>query len=208
MSVTLRQHQPSLQSLRDSLIHEDRGATGAFKDALGDAVHYWRNHYAPLHFRNVAFNRYPNYARAKYARNKPHGPGTVGSGQASVRQVVDKLGRSWYSDKEARQVRAGMAVDNSPMVFSGLTREGIVNGAFRVRGSSKAVRGSWNDGRINWRALSARGGQLRHYLLTVNANEWAYLEKFIEKTFFRFLEDYVRKGRRLPPFTDLPIHGK
>jgi hypothetical protein len=210
MSIRLVPHVRSLQALRERLLGSKRGVGSAFKLALGEAVHYWQMHYADLHFREGTLNRYGSGAYyAKYAGRRQHGAGQVGSqGRASVNRIIEALGRSYYSSKEAKQVNRGLPVNNSPLVFTGLTREGITGRDFTTRGTSKKVRGSWNDQRINYRGLHARGGIGREFLLRVNNQEWEFLSGYIETMFNRYLAEYVNQDRPLPSLSDLPIFTK
>lgn len=197
-----------VDELRDQLVGDTRGAAGAFKLALGEAIHYWRINFAPLHFQTGAAQRY-NQAGVhwdiRYNRKKPHGGGTVGSGQRTVDDLIAALGTSIYSVKMARQYMAGFPVDNRPMVYSGNTERGILKGPFRVSGTSKVVRGRWSSPIIQWRAFSAHGGIMRRRMLTVSEPEWRHLSKLIEHTYYPHYLAMVQKRQRLPKLSDLPI---
>ena len=172
-----------------------RGVKKAIKAAMFAAVRYWHATYAKLHFTKAAHFRYPEAAYgAKYASNKPHGFGVVGSeGQWRVVEFIgsriglkDKSARLWYTEKEARQYKQGYPQDPSPLVFSGRTRAGVLNpSAFKVRGTSKAVRGSFTAQGINWWGLSKRyagmrGMSLGEGLVYANPQEIGALRTRIE----------------------------
>jgi len=214
----------SLQELRDALVGTRRGASGAFKLALAEVIYAWRRLFAKFHFTRQAYYRYPGHAyKGVYAQRSRHGWGVVGSeGRGSVMEFIgwraahrNRARCMYYTEKEARQWRDGWTVNPAPLVYSGRTRAGILHGQFRVRGTSKMLRGSWNDNRINWRALtrtlSFQGFAVEHTLgqglVFTNPQEKRMLLELLEHEYFPEYLDYINSDRALPALSALPIIG-
>lgn len=169
-----------------------RGQTAAFKHALGEAVFYWRKQLAPKHFTDIAHSIY-GHPKSGYghteARNSKNGI-TYTSGPFTLNPP--------YMIKESMQAHTGRTPQTLPMVFSGKTRAGILKGALTVRGSANRVRGSWNDSRINWAALSARGKELGRHLMFTPPSEQ---KKILSRVDNEYLPRYIGmldRGQKLP----------
>lgn len=210
-TFTAKFAREDVRNLRERLLGNKRGVSTAFKLAIAEGIWYWKLHFAPMKFGSPGFTRrrYGGmHPRAGYNIQKPHGEGVRGSqGKAVVEKFRQATGRTTFSAKELRQFHAGHPVDKSTMVYSGLTRAGVLGSGFRTRGSSTTMRGSWNDGRINYFALNARGGELRQYLLYATDQEWRVIASVIEKAFEHYLA-VSERGEDLPSLDDLPIVAK
>lgn len=198
--------------LKEMLTGETRGSTGAFKCALGEAVHFWRNNFARLHFEEGAYSRYAGVqTRAKYSDMRPLDPNNVNGTQNRKYEVImrQRTGLTMASNKMRKQFWKKMRMDNRPMVFSGMTRHGILEGKFTARGTANAVRGSWDDGRINWWGLSRTNWGERYSLgqaLTyATPQEIGVLAERIQNDFFPYYLNMVQTKQKLPPLTALPL---
>lgn len=217
--MRLQPVQRSMGELREHLLSEKTGPVGAFKLALGEAVHYWQLTYLPLHFREGAnFRRYVGAGyTTKYSIKAERSKMVGGKGKKSLQDFEKATGISVYSIKMLKQFQQGKPIDNSPGVFSGATKQGMVNPAnFKVKGTSKEMRGSWNSVLINWQALSAGrgslgGGKLADYILYVTGPEWAKLASLIERKYWPYYCKLAGQGggaKSLPSLSELPILAK
>lgn len=202
----------NLSDLREMLVGDARGLRTAFKCALGEAVHFWRNTFARYHFEEDAYSRYSGVqTRAKYSNMRPVDPNQVNGTQNRKFEVIFKqrTGLSWASHKMRKQFWKKMKMDNRPMVFTGNTRKGILEGKFTVRGTANAVRGSWSDARISWYGLSRTNWGERFTLgdgLTyANNAEIEELYKQITNRFFPYYLNMVNSKQKLPPLSALPM---
>lgn len=180
-----RVDQTSIGNLRRELVGDgsDRhgGLSGKFKAAVRAILHYWRAHYAPLHFTEAARPRY-NYPIAEYE----------GEHRLSVAgKTITVRGQTLtppYSRKQYKQARNRLPVlgqfrHELPLVFSGNTKRGILQGPFRTEGASaKIIRGRWSGGGICW-AWLAKAQILGYGVGKINEQEAAYMVNLIRRTF-------------------------
>lgn len=204
----------SIQDLRDMLLSDTRGMRGAFKLAMGEAVHYWRRTYAKEHFEDTAYNRYPGmHVRARYSFMRPVDPDATNGTQNRKWEVIFQQRTSLReaSLKMRKQFwhKPGLRMDNRPMVFTGETRRGILTGKFTTRGTSKSVRGSWDDSRINWYGLSrgtwsSPSTSLGDALTFANADEFSDLASRIADDYFPVYAAMANARAGLPQLSALP----
>lgn len=178
-----------IQKRKNSL---KRGQTKAFKLALGETVHWWRENIAPKHFKPIAHKAY-GHPKSKYSQSEAKSS-TSGVTLTDHGFTLTPP----YSLKEAMQARTGNEPQNLPLVFTGRTRAGILSGQFTVKGSAKRVRGSWNSHKIKWHALSANDKKLARKLIFTPQSEQQKMLSLLDNT---FLPQYIQKlerGEELP----------
>ncbi len=186
-----------LADLREQLVGKRRGAATAFKLALAEGVHFWKKEFGPRHFTGTAYSRY-GVTPAGYLRE-------ARASRAGLTLTYGDITLTPpYSYKELKQARRGSTPDRNPIVFTGLTRAGILQGAFKVRGTSRAVRGSWSDYRINWQALSANGGTLRRSLVAASSSEIDKIRDRVQRIFFPHYLAMVNNKQTLPSISETP----
>lgn len=213
ISMTAKWEVRSLQDLRDMLLSDTRGMVGAFKLSMGEAVHYWRRTYAKEHFEETAYSRYPGQAvRARYANMRPVDPNSTNGTVNRKWEVIfqQRTGLIQASLKMRKQFWKGMKMDNRPMVFTGKTRRGILTGKFTVKGTSKSVRGSWDDQDINWYGLSrgtwsSPSRSLGDTLVYANQQEFDDLTARIANDYFPFYAALATSRSGMPSLADLPM---
>ena len=193
--------------LREELVGKERGTTKAFKIACGEAIHHWRQRYAHLHFAKAAYSRYAGIAyEPKYATVK-HWTKIGGRSRPLAKLYHERTGKEVFSVKEAMQWAHGAKLDDSPLVLTGATKEGITKGAFRVSGTSSMLKGHFNDFRINWYALGVRHGgrTLAEGLVYTNFQELGIMGRRIQDTFFPHFLAMSKAKIKLPHLSALPI---
>jgi hypothetical protein len=201
LRIQLRFDTRGIAELRERLLDENRNAVGAFKLALGEAVHFWRRTFLKFHFTKQAYYRYPgNSYSPKYGLRRTR----VGG---AVRYSSPADGEAVY--KTRLQQKRGFPADNSPLVFSGATRTGMLEGEYRAAGTSKAMRGVWSDPRICWYALNKRFGNstetLGQGVVFTADDELTQMTTAIEQRFFPQYMDLVNRRVRLPKLQSLPL---
>lgn len=173
--------EKQIQKRKDNL---KRGQTKAFKQALGETVHWWRENLAPKHFKPIAHQIY-GHPKSKYSQSEAKSS-TNGA-------TITQNGRTLtppYSLKKVMQVRNNYDPQEGPIVYSGDTRVGILQGQFTVTGSAKRVRGSWNSDKISWRGLAKDNNKLGRKLLFTPQQEQKQMLSKLDNV---FLPKYIEK---------------
>jgi hypothetical protein len=183
--------QVSVGRLRAELVGDgsDRhgGLSGKFKAAARASLHYWRRHYAHLHFTEAARPRYDYPITAYEGEHRL----SVAGRTINVRgqTLVPHYSRKQYKQARNRLPVLGEFGHELPLVFSGNTRRGILDGPFRTEGASaKIIRGRWSGGGICW-AWLAKAQILGYGIGKINPQEAEYMVGLIRKAFYRLKDE-------------------
>jgi hypothetical protein len=186
MSAWYKFRQTDVSNLRRELVGDgtDRhgGLSGKFKTAARASLHYWKRTFAPLHFNTAAYPRY-NYPVPKY--HSEHRVSKLGRSMTVRGQTLTPP----YSYKQYKQARNHIPVSKPdlPLVFSGNTRRGILQGPFRTYGASaRIIKGSWGGGGICW-AWLAKAHIMGCGVNDISAQEAEYMVSRIRSCFQRLL---------------------
>lgn len=183
-------YSEDLDQLRQEL---KRNQTKAFKQALGESLHYWRTKFAKYHFKKNAYGRY-NHPKAWYADTQAK------SSEDDVNLTIN--GHTLtppYSIKKYKMARHNYDPENArPLVFSGDMRKDVLVGPFQVKGTAKSVQGSFKGKDIKWGALSRNDAKLGRHLFMINANEKRHLVSMIRNKFLPKYINRVERGLHVP----------
>ena len=176
----------SVNALRARLLGSGptRGFSGKFRAACRSGLHYWRGHFAKLHFQRAAFWRY-NYPFGYHAEARS-------SAKGYARTINGNVLTPRYSAKMVKQAQLGLPVSNYeqelPLVLTGNTRRDILGGPFRTYGAgTRIIRGSWGGSKICWAQLARV--RLHGGLTTVIPQEKDQMLKHIENMFHVFMQE-------------------
>jgi hypothetical protein len=176
----------SVSQLRATLLGNGpfRGFSGKFRAACRSGLWYWRSHYAKLHFMRTAYYRY-GYPFPRYHTE------ARSSALGFTRTINGITLRPSYSGKNVKQAQQGWLVTQGqdlPLVLSGNTRRGIMEGPFRTYGAgTRVIRGSWGGGQICWAWLAKV--RLSGGLTEVIPQEKSQMFRHIESMFHVFMQE-------------------